>query len=480
VALAIARLRLAALAALRHDPRGVARASLPWLVALGLAAAAIAIALRGMLPSVPATAAVMVVAAGVGLVGARDAALDPRAFRGIATPAPVALGTALGALVSPITILALGVGVACGIDEGSPLAVVAAPLLAITTALVRLVVDVGAARETRPWTAGAALVVVAALALAPLLAGLESGIATLAASPFAASTGWLLVPARVLVALGTVAALSVAWLAIVASRMARVGRPRLRAHLGLLRIVPAQPWAVVMARTLTGWARDRRYHAIAIAVVALPVLLATPLWLAGMPRETWTLLPVAVLALFVGWSIHDDTAYDGSAWWMHLAARLPGWQDRLGRVLPVAVVASALVAVAAVIGVRVHGDQDLVAPVLGAAVALLGSGLAVSSVVSAAWPYAVSGPEASVFQAPASQSWAAALTQAGALVASAGLAAPIVVPVALEALGMRQPDAMWGWLGAGYAVVVMALGVAIGGWILDRRGPEVLATAMRD
>ncbi|QCR18901.1 hypothetical protein [Agrococcus sp. SGAir0287] len=480
MALAIARLRLAALASLRRDPRGIARAALPWIVAVVLAAAIIAIAVRGMLPSVLATTAVVVVAAGVGLLGARDAALDPRAFRGIATPAPVALGTAIGALVSPITIVALGVGIACGIDEGSPLGALAALLLAVTAALVRLVVDVGSARETRPWTAAAVLVVLAALALAPLVAGLEAGIATLAGSPFAASTGWLLVPARILVAIASIVVLAGLWLAIVAWRMARVGRPRLRAHLGLLRVVPARPWAVVAARTLTGWARDRRYHAIAIAVVALPVLLATPLWLAGMPRETWTLLPVGVLALFVGWSIHDDTAYDGSAWWMHLAARVPGWQDRLGRVLPLAVVATALVVAAAVIGVRVHGDESLVAPVLGAAIALLGSGLAVSSVVSAAWPYAVSGPEASVFQAPASQSWTAAFTQAGALLASAGVAAPIVVPVVLEAIDLRAPDAMWGWLGAGYAFVVVVLGIIIGGWILDRRGPEVLSSAMRD
>lgn len=480
MALAVARLRLAAVAALRHDPRGVVRALLPWIVAVVLAAAAITLAVRGVFPSVLATTVLVVTAAGVGLVGAKDAALDPRAFRGMATAGPVALGTALGALMSPLTVLALGVGVACGIDQGSALAAIAAPLLAVTVALVRLVADVGAARDTWPWTAGAVLVVLAALALAPLLGGIDAGLATLAASPLAAATGWLLVTERILVALGTIVVLGAVWLAIVASRMARVGRPRLREHLGLLRAVPAQPWAVVVARTVTGWARDRRYQAIAVAVVALPVLLAIPLWLAGLPRETWTLLPVGVLALFAGWAIHDDTAYDGSAWWMHLAARVPGWQDRLGRVLPLAIVAGVLVAGAAVIGVRLHGDRDLLAPMLGASLALLGSALAVSSVVSARWPYAVSGPEASVFQAPASQSWAAALTQAGALVASAAVAAPILVPVVLEAIELRVPDAQWGWMGAGYAVLVLAAGIALGGWILDRRGPEVLAAAMRD
>lgn len=480
MALAVARLRLAAVAALRHDPRGIARGALPWLVAVVLAGAAITLAVRGTFPSVLATTAVVVTAAGVGLVGAKDAALDPRAFRGMGTPGPVALGTVLGALVSPLTVVALGVGVACGIDRGTALAAIAAPLLAVTAALVRLVADVGAVRDTWPWTAGAVLVVVAILALAPLLGGIDEGIVALGSSPFAASTGWMLLPERILVALGTIVVLAAVWLAIVAARMARVARPRLRDNLGLLRAVPAQPWAVVLARTVTGWGRDRRYQAIAVAVVALPVLLAIPLWLAGLPRETWTLLPVGVLALFVGWSIHDDTAYDGSAWWMHLAARVPGWQDRLGRVLPLAVVAAVLVAGAAIVGVRLHGDRDLLAPVLGASLALLGSALAVSAVVSARWPYPVSGPEASVFQAPAAQSWAAALTQAGALVASATVSAPIVVPVALEALGLREPDAQWGWSGAGYAVLVLAAGIALGGWILDRRGPEVLAAAMRD
>ncbi|WP_144718849.1 hypothetical protein [Agrococcus jejuensis] len=480
MALAVARLRLAAVAALRHDPRGVVRAVLPWLVALVLAAAAITLAVRSTFPSVLATTVMVVVAAGVGLVGAKDAALDPRAFRGMATPGAVALGTVLGALVSPLTVVALGVGIACGIDEGTGLAAIAAPLLAITVALVRLVADVGAARDTWPWTAGAVLVVVALLALAPLLGGIATGLAVLASSPFAAATGWLLVPERILVALGTIVALAAAWLAIVAWRMIRVGRPRLRDHLGLLRASPAQPWAVVVARTVTGWARDRRYRANAVLIVVLPVLLAIPLWLAGLPRETWTLLPVAVLALFAGWSIHDDTAYDGSAWWMHLAARVPGWQDRLGRVLPLAVVAAALVSVAAVVGVRLHGDRELLAPVLGAALALLGSALAVSSVVSARWPYAVSGPEASVFQAPAAQTWTAPLTQAGALVASVALSAPILAPVVLEAIDAQATDAQWGWMGAGYGVLVVVVGIALGGWILDRRGPEVLAAAMRD
>lgn len=480
MALAVARLRLAAVAALRHDPRGAVRGVLPWLVALVLAAAAVTLAVRDAFPSVLATVALVVTAAGVGLVGERDAALEPRAFRGMASPGAVALGTLLGALVSPLTVVALGVGIACGVDQGSGLAAIAAPLLALTVALVRLVADVGAARDARPWTAGAVLVLIAVLALAPLLGGIEAGLAALASSPFAAATGWLVVPERILVALGTVVVLGAAWLAIATWRMTRVGRPRLRDHLGLLRAAPAQPWAVVVARTVTGWTRDRRYQAIAVAVVALPVLLAVPLWLAGLPRETWTLLPVGVLALFVGWSIHDDTAYDGSAWWMHLAARVPGWQDRLGRVLPLAVVATVLVAGAAVLGVRLHGDRDLLAPVLGAALALLGSGLAVSSVVSARWPYAVSGPEVSVFQAPASQSWSAALTQAFALVASAGVSAPILVPVVLEAIDLRVPDQQWGWMGAGYALLVVAVGIALGGWILDRRGPEVLAAAMRD
>ncbi|MFC7430767.1 MULTISPECIES: hypothetical protein [unclassified Agrococcus] len=480
MALAVARLRLAALAALRHDPRGPVRAALPWIVATAIAVAAIVLATRAAFPSVLATTGVVLAAAAVGLVGQRDAALDPRAFRGVVRPPAVALGTALGALVSPLTVVALGVGVACGIDEGSALAIVAAPLLAITAALVRLVVDVGAAGRTWPWIAGATLVALAALAVLPLVGGLEAGIGTLGSTPFAASTAWMLVPTRLLVAVGTIALLAAAWLAIATWRMHRVDRPRLRVHLGALRTVPAVPWAVVVARTVTGWGRDRRYWAIAVAVVALPLLLAVPLWLAGLPRETWTLLPVGVLALFVGWSIHDDTAYDGSAWWMHLAARVPGWQDRLGRALPLAIVAAALVSLAAVVGVRIHGDLGLLAPVLGASLALLGSALAVSSVCSAAWPYPVSGPQDSVFQAPAAQSWTAALTQAGALVASVAVAAPVLVPVVREALGLSAPEAPWGWLGAGYGVVVLALGVAIGGSILDRRGPEVLAAAMRD
>lgn len=476
MALAIARLRLIGVAAILRRPRpSRVRGIVTWLVAIVLVVAIGVLAAQlGAAVIVLGTATLTIVAAGVGLVGDRDGALDPRAFRGLASPPIVALGTTLGALVSPLTVLAIGLGVVAstnGVEAGW----VGGLVLAGTMALARLVADLGVVRD-RTQRGVVVLVLLVLAALAPFALGSGDALEALRDSPFAASIGWAMGGAALWAWL-TPLALAVVWLATVWWRMEHPDRATSTRRLGMFAAAAGVPWMAVAARVVTLWIRDRRYHVVGVAIVVLPVLIALPLWLAGLPKVTWTLLPVALLATFMGWAMHNDLAYDGTASWAQLAARVPGWQDRLGRMVPALVLGVPVALVATRIGVTLWGDERMLWPAIGAVLALLGAGLGVSAIFGAAWPYPVAGADDGPFVAPASQTVTATITQASVFVVAVGIAAPVVVPLVLE---RQDPDAMWGWLGLGLGAVVAMLGVWIGGAILDRRAPELLAAAMRD
>lgn len=475
MALAIARLRLAALAA--RPPRSRLRAYGPWAVSIIVAAATVALVAAGIITdmALPATA-LTVGACWLGLVGTTDGALEPRAFRGAVRWHGVALGTTLGALVSPVTVLAIGIGIAAGMfaqNVGGGL--LAASMLAVTCALARLVSDPGSARDDRPWLGAFGAIALTLAAASPFALGLDAGLEVLRGSPFAASVGWLS-GAPFAMAVATIAVLALMWTVVVFARMRTPDRRRTPKRLGAFALANGAPWTAVSARTLTMWGRDRRYQVTGVAVVLVPLLVGVPLWLAGVPAVFWTLLPVAVLALFLGWASHNDLAYDGTAYWAHVAARVPGWQDRLGRLLPVAIAAVPILLIAALVATQLWGDDRMLAPLIGAGAALTGVGIGVSAVVGARWPYPVAGPDESPFVSPASQPAGAALTQAIALLMTAALAAPVVVPVAME---LADPRSMWLPIGVGTAVVAMVLGILIGGAVIDRRSPELLAAAMR-
>ena len=64
-----------------------------------------------------------------------------------------------------------------------------------------------------------------------------------------------------------------------------------------------------------------------------------PLALAGVP----TALPrgssrCRSCACFLGWSLHNDVAYDRTAIWLHVASGVRGVADRVGRLVPVLIV----------------------------------------------------------------------------------------------------------------------------------------------
>jgi ABC-2 type transport system permease protein len=239
--------------------------------------------------------------------------------------------------------------------------------------------------------------------------------------------------------------------------------------------LPATPAVAVALRCSRYWRRDPRYLLSAASLLVIPLLLVVLPATQGRGLGTWLLVAGPALAFVMGWSLHNDVAYDHSAFALHVAAGLRGRDDRAGRVLAAALW-QVPVAVLVAVGGAVLGDRaDAVPAVLGATLALLGAGLGVSSVASALAPYPAPPPGANPFQSPRGAGAAAVLAQFATSGLTTALALPALLPAVLAVLG----PAWVGWVALPVGVALCALwtwlGITQGGAVLDRRAPEVLA-----
>ncbi|MEO8518799.1 MAG: hypothetical protein ABI438_06425, partial [Dermatophilaceae bacterium] len=81
--------------------------------------------------------------------------------------------------------------------------------------------------------------------------------------------------------------------------------------LGWFRWLPATPTGAVAARSMTSWRRDPRYVSSGALMLLLPLgLLVAPL--TGGSRA-WSLAMAPAAGFLLGWSTHNDIAYDGTA-----------------------------------------------------------------------------------------------------------------------------------------------------------------------
>jgi ABC-2 type transport system permease protein len=125
-------------------------------------------------------------------------------------------------------------------------------------------------------------------------------------------------------------------------------RPRRRdVGAGWFDRLPATPAGAVAARSVTYWRRDARYIVSIGILPLLPLVLLAP---AAGGSQTWLLGMAPVAGYLLGWGMHNDLAYDGTAFWQHVSTGVPGRADRLGRLAPTAVLASILVPGYAVLG----------------------------------------------------------------------------------------------------------------------------------
>jgi ABC-2 type transport system permease protein len=288
---------------------------------------------------------------------------------------------------------------------------------------------------------------------------------------------------KALIAVTFAGLLWLAWQALVAAMLVtpeREAQVRREPGLGWFGRMPASPAGAIAARSLTYWFRDSRYRISLVMIPIVPVLMIIPLYTAGVFWQDLALIPVPVMCLFLTWSIHNDVAYDNSAIWLHLASNTSGMADRFGRAVPALMLGVPLVIVGSPICAAIYGDWQVLPSLIGVGLCILLSGIGLSSIMSARFPYPAVRPGDGPFMQPQSSGTVAALAQSLSFFAIILISLP---SVALGALGLIYGV---GWhfasliVGFVIGIVVFFSGLSWGGRIFDRRGPELLAFTLRN
>ncbi|WEG07477.1 hypothetical protein PU630_09390 [Microbacterium horticulturae] len=303
----------------------------------------------------------------------------------------------------------------------------------------------------------------------------------LARTPFGAAWAlpWRTGALSLVVALVTVALLAAAWWGLVHRALRTVEPPAVArgiGGLGWFAVTPSTPGGAVAARSLLYWLTDLRYLANLAVLPIIAAVAMVPLLIIGLPFTWVVLVPAPILALFFGWLPHNDLAYDSTAIWVHLASGVRGISDRVGRIVPVAVIGVVVLAVVIPVSVGLHGDWAIAPVMVGVCATLFLGGLGLSSIASAAAPSPVTRPGDSPFRQPERTGSGGVLAQGIVLLASLLVSAPVLWWGWLSLDERRYVDvAMWGGIAIG--VVTLALGLGIGAAVFERRGTRLLELA---
>jgi len=256
------------------------------------------------------------------------------------------------------------------------------------------------------------------------------------------------------------------------------------------------PAAAVAARSLRYWRTDPRYLVQFLSALLLPVVIVLgpalnssrfSAGVNGQPVDISFALGHApapllfmapALAIFMGWAIHDDLGLDSTALWSHISAGIRGAHDRLGRVVGAAVWQVPALVVIDLLMVAWTGRWEALPAVTGACLALYGCALAWSCLASVLLPYETLAPGDSPMRSRTSgTAFLAALIQMAAILLLLAVCSPVL---GVAVYGVVQGAPVWGWVALVAGVVWCGLllwgGVVFGGRVLDRRGPQVLAT----
>jgi ABC-2 type transport system permease protein len=249
-------------------------------------------------------------------------------------------------------------------------------------------------------------------------------------------------------------------------------------RLGVFRFVPAAAAGAIAARSLIYWARDARFARQLILVPLMPVLL---ILLASLAHVPW-LVDVAAptVAGLLPLTLFAVVSYDGTAYALHLSTGVRGVADRAGRAAGLLAFALPAVALVAVVSMAVVGTLAQLPAVFGISIGVLLSGLAVVSVSSASIVIPVARAGRNPFTAQAGAGMTAILGSYAVTGVTIALAIPEFV---LGIVSLITGSALLGWLSVAVAVVwgvvSLVIGVFVGGRILDRTGPALLARMRR-
>lgn len=430
--------------------------------------------------------------------------LDPRRFAvfGLAPRGLVATLTLASLISVPLALVVVlavsGAAVWVGHGVSPALATVGAVLSVLTCALAGRVGFALTAIAVREGRAGSlvGLIALAALAVAVptgvyvataadvAVVTLESVSDVLALTPFGAAWSIADPNANTAVAI-VVSAVTIvvlwatwAWLAHrLVSGAIRSTPGHDRAGLGWFGIMPGTPGGAIAARSMIYWLHDRRYLMNVVIVPVAAAIAVVPLLVAGVPLEIAILVPVPLAALFVGWLPHDDVAYDSTAVWMHVASDVRGVSDRVGRLVPILLFATPVLAVGVLFSVALHGNWEVLPAMAGLCASLYLSGLGLSSIASVVAPYAVTRPGDSPFRQPQRTGSSGVVAQGAVLFGSIVVSAPALLWTWRTVAGDAAASMPALGLGLGIGLAVFIIGVAIGGTVFRRRGGRLLELA---
>lgn len=449
----------------------------------------------------------------VPLVFGVDDTMDPRRFALFGVPnRTLAIGLAAAAMLGiPAIVLMIvlagtvvtwsrGAGETLFAVIGAAIALATCLLIArVTTSLAALLLETRRAREITG-VLGILLVVLLSPIIVVLVSVdwadsgrqvLESVAGVLGWTPFGAAFAmpgdavvgdWGPAILKLLIAVATLGVIWLAWEALVARMLVTPGREASARNYrgqGWFDRMPHTPTGAIAARSITYWFRDARYWVSIVMIPVAPVLILVPLGLAGFPLQYTALVPVPLMCLLLGWALHNDTAYDDTAIWLHVTSGVRGAADRAGRLVPVLIAGVLVIGLGAAVTAAVLDDWRLLPSLIGVSTALLLGGLGIGSITSARFPYPAVKPGDSPFQQPQSTGAISALVQSITMFGSLLIAAPAIVFGALGILSDPSWHAASFFAGTVLGLAALVGGIALGGRVFDRRGPEILGAALR-
>jgi ABC-2 type transport system permease protein len=248
-----------------------------------------------------------------------------------------------------------------------------------------------------------------------------------------------------------------------------------RSGLGWFRLMPPTPLGAIAARSLSYWARDARYFVALAAIPIIPAAMVAALLVGGIGVEFIAWIPVPVMCLFLGWSAHNDVAHDNTALWTHVSAHTLGADDRWGRIIPALLIGIPLAIGGSILTVSIVGNPEVLPGLVGLSLCVLFAGLGVSSVSSAAFPYAAPLPGHGAFVQPQALVSNSATVQSFTFGLTVIFGSPVLAVLFFNPLPALGPHWIAFLLGVPLGLAVLISGVYWGGRIMVRRGPELLA-----
>lgn len=401
------------------------------------------------------------------------------------------LGTALPWLRSPgVALIALVTGV-----------LGAATCIVVSRAVTSVASGLASGRRFRE--ASGLLILIPLILAGPIIIGITSGLRSSADALPAVATGlgwsplgaaWAVPGAiaagdplgallRLLIAVATLAVLWAVWrwglsrsLVTPARASSRVRAP---GKSGLFGVLPGTPAGAIWARCLTYWFRDPRYLRQLLVIPLLPAIM----WFyASINHSTGYIFAAApVVAFALGIGMIADVSYDSTAFALHVSKAVPGRADRLGRAAALLTFAVPAIVIVALGSAAFEGDWLPATGILGLSLGMLLSGVAVCAVTSARFVFPVPEPGDNPFRSrPGSN-----ISLLGPTFAAWGIIAVLCLPeIVLFVMSLVTRDAIFGWaalvVGVVLGGVLVAVGVRVGGRVLDARAPELLLQLRKD